>query len=247
MDGITLTREQQAPGYATVGPLKVSYINPDSLQLLFDEIFVADSYWFETDRTAPFIIDCGSNIGMSILYFKFVYPDAEIIAFEPSEDAFARLAENIEINNLSGVQVHQVALAAGEGTAVFYYDPDNLGSLLMSTDPKRMAKARRMVETVRLSTYVTRSVDLLKIDVEGAELQILRELQSSGKLSSISEMVIEYHHHIDSSVDDFSTILRLLEENDFGYQIACDSKHYFRKGHFQDISIRAYRKRPVVV
>ena len=46
------------------------------------EIFIENIYK-QTLREKPYIIDCGANIGMSVIYMKQLYPQAEIIAFEP--------------------------------------------------------------------------------------------------------------------------------------------------------------------
>lgn len=68
------------------------------------------------------ILDCGSNIGMSILYFKHVYPKARIIGFEPDPAIFPYLQENMTRNGLKDVQLVQAALASQEGTLTFYSD-----------------------------------------------------------------------------------------------------------------------------
>jgi predicted O-methyltransferase YrrM len=56
----------------------------------------AKIYRFNSLITKPLILDCGANVGVSVLYFKRLYPDAEIIAFEPDEDVFAILKQNYE-------------------------------------------------------------------------------------------------------------------------------------------------------
>ena len=74
---------------------------------LYDELFINQEYAFNCDNSAPFIIDCGCNIGMSILYFKNHFPNAEILGFEPDETAYACLRENIESNQLTNVTITQ--------------------------------------------------------------------------------------------------------------------------------------------
>ena len=84
---------------------------------------------------------------------------------------------------------------------------------------------------------------LLKMDVEGSEMEILTELNASGKLKLIREMCIEYHHHIDPESDRLSEFLALLEQNGFGYHL---SASFRKKGaqvkKFQNILIHAYQK-----
>jgi hypothetical protein len=64
---------------------------------LFKEIFIYNSYEFLSTKKNPFILDCGSNIGMSILYFKYFYPNCKIYAFEPDPETFELLKFNIKI------------------------------------------------------------------------------------------------------------------------------------------------------
>src|SRR5262245_6977657 len=54
-----------------------------SFVYMFEEIFAKASYSFHSDTDRPLIFDCGSNIGMSVLFFKKLYPTARITAFEP--------------------------------------------------------------------------------------------------------------------------------------------------------------------
>ncbi len=91
---------------------------------------------------------------MSVLYFKTLYPGAEILAFEPDPAAFACLQDNITRNRLRGVQIQNQALARADGPTDFFYDEADPGSLRMSTVPDRMPKDRRAVDGVRLSRYI---------------------------------------------------------------------------------------------
>ena len=67
---------------------KVTAYDYHTLNYLFKEIFLSNEYYFDTSKSDPKIIDCGANIGMSILFFKKLYPTSSIIAFEPNPYAF---------------------------------------------------------------------------------------------------------------------------------------------------------------
>jgi hypothetical protein len=60
---------------------RICFFNYHELLFLFEEIFVNETYFIEGRRNS--IVDSGSNIGLSILYFKLRDPDAEVTAFEP--------------------------------------------------------------------------------------------------------------------------------------------------------------------
>jgi FkbM family methyltransferase len=72
--------------------------------------------------------------------------------------------------------VHKAALSNKEGIIDFYFDQENLGSLCMSTKQERMPKQRRSVEALLLSKHIDEEVDFLKIDIEGAEPEVVEEL-----------------------------------------------------------------------
>jgi FkbM family methyltransferase len=221
---------------------KIAYAGEASLRYLIREIFANATYFFEAATDRPTILDCGSNIGMSVLFFKKLYPNARITAFEPDPATFALLVRNIATNNLANVEAHQIALAAKAGTLDFNRDRDpETSSLLMSVNPQRQSGQRIAVEARPLSGYISENIDLLKIDIEGSETDVMHELAASGKLALIRDIHMEYHHHIGSARDNLSMMLRLLEDAGFGYQIAA-GPWWSRAGSFQDVSLYCYRR-----
>jgi FkbM family methyltransferase len=219
---------------------KISFLGEEQFRYLFNEIFKQECYHFSAGTDRPTIFDCGSNIGMSVLYFKKYYPFARILAFEPDPRTFATLRKNIHQNQLSNVVAHQVALGLVDGLVDFYRDEnENLSSLLMSTNRERHSGTRIQVPAKRLSTFIDSGVDLLKVDVEGAEFDVMDDLIATGKLHHVRRIHLEYHHHIGSAPDKLSLMLRWLEEAGFGYQVQA---HWGRvEGAFQDISLYCYR------
>lgn len=209
---------------------------------LFEEIFVNQDYFFRSDTDSPVIIDCGSNIGMSVLFFKHAYPQCSIIAFEPDKVTFEVLKDNIARNHFQNVIVFNKALYSSDGTLNFYSDPGEAGSLMMSLNPQRISGKSQLVETERLSKYIESTVDLLKLDVEGAEGAVVKEIAQSGKLKFVRQMVVEYHHHLEDTQDSLSSLLGLLEANGFGYQIAAQFRRPFESRKFQDILVYCYQK-----
>ena len=66
----------------------------------------------------------------------------------------------------------------------------------MSMHHERLAGDEIIVPSRALSSVITREVDLLKMDIEGAETAVILELAASGKLKLIKQIHLEYHHHI---------------------------------------------------
>ncbi len=223
-----------------------------NLKLLFLEIFGNEEYYFKTTTDRPFIIDCGANIGMATLYFKKLYPHAEILAFEPAQLCFEVLQKNIASNDLDGVTAVNKALANYEGTAELFDASCGRGNLCatMLFNKKEQKRAHcASVECTKLSSYITKPVDLLKIDIEGGERAVLDDLKMSQKLQLIREIVLEYHHHFlgEKGVDALGDFLATLEQHNFGYQImGCSPQigYQFELHGSQMLIIHAYQKVP---
>ena len=76
----------------------------------YKDIFILKSYSFRSKSRKPFIIDCGSHIGISVLYFKHIYPDAQVLSFEANPTVFKLLQKNIEQNHAQGVRLIHAAV-----------------------------------------------------------------------------------------------------------------------------------------
>jgi hypothetical protein len=100
------------------------------------------------------------------------------------------------------------------------------------------------VRAVRLSTFITEEVDFLKIDIEGAEMEVLEELAASGKMNLVQQMAIEFHHHVVRNDDRMSRFLKTLEVQGYGYQLRTAMQRPVYMGSFQDIMVYAYKVLP---
>ena len=186
--------------------------------LLYKDSFVRRIYHFEAHCRDPLILDCGSNIGMSVLYFKSVYPHARIIGFEPDPAVFPYLRENVDRNRLLDVTLVQAALASQEGQLLFFSD-GTCGSCLAGHAPDDVEDGRwvkHQVPCVRLRDYLIEPIDFLKMNIESAEWEVLAD--SEDRLRQIREMVIEYHH-LPGLARTLHDILALLHRQGFAYLI----------------------------
>src|SRR5207248_820531 len=149
-----------------------------------------EEYHFQATSHAPVIIDAGANIGMASLYFRKLYPQAKILAFEPDPMIFTVLKANVERNRLD-IQCVNAAVDESTGTKDFFAGAECSAS--GSLHPHNSLKGATTVHCVRMSEYVGQWVDLLKLDVEGSETAVLCELAASGKLESIGQVIVEFH------------------------------------------------------
>lgn len=221
---------------------KVNFFDYSTFVSLFEEIFIKKEYFFVASTNQPLIYDCGANIGMSVLFFKKLYPKSRIVAFEPDNKSFELLEENIKLNKLDNIKLVNKAVSSRKGNIAFYYDKEKSGSLCMSLLKDRSHSDIQNIESVLLSDYVRKEIDFLKMDIEGAENEAIQELAANNKLEMCNEVVIEYHHNINHNEQSLSKFLNILESNGFGYQVTSALNPPFSKNKFQDILIYAYKK-----
>lgn len=176
----------------------------------YKDEFINRIYHFNAQRPDPLIIDGGSNMGMSILAFKRVYPQARIIGFEPDPAIFRLVTANLSRNKISDVQLVNAGLAAEDGETCFTPD-GQAGGQLTNTGQVR-------VRMERLSKYLTDPVDFLKLNIEGAELDVLTEAAQAGCLRNIRELVLEYHGW-PKQEQRLGSILNLLDKQGYRYLV----------------------------
>lgn len=217
---------------------KVSGYSYRNLLYLFREIFVSNDYYFETDKSRPKVVDCGANIGMASIYFKMLYPNCEILAFEPNPHAFQMLKKNIEDNQLKGVQLFNLGLSDEEGEIDFYLDGDK-GSLLGSFESERGGGQSFKVMTKELSKILDakESYDLVKMDVEGAEWQIVKDLLDHELIKCAKEYIVEYHHLMGEQSKHSHEFISMFEKNDYRCNVKAD---FDKKREFQDMLIYGF-------
>jgi FkbM family methyltransferase len=234
-----ILRDLILPGDSRMG-FHVSHFDRPTLNHLYREIFARQHYYFRADSQAPVVMDCGANLGMASLYFKWLYPESRIQAFEPDPATFKLLRENVARNHLD-IQVHNCALWDQDTEVDFYVDSENPGTLVMSTEESRSRGVPIKVPGRKLSEFIEGPVDFLKLDVEGAEHRVLCDLESAGKLPNIRQMVVEYHHRIGQRKSCLGEFLGKLEYAGFEYQIHASLYPVTSKNVFQDVLIAAYR------
>jgi len=203
---------------------EVNFRNEEETRRIVEEVFQDEEYKFAAETGTPFIIDCGSHIGLSILYFKKIYPNAEILGFEPNKENFLILEKNIEANHLEKVRLINAALAEKEGSNLLRVsgeekDPWTWGDSLVENIWGDNGTNKKMeVETVKLSTYIDKPVDLLKMDIEGYEQSVLEEIRL--KLCFVKEIIMEYHLTPTMEVENnYAVVKRVLAGVGFAVEI----------------------------
>lgn len=211
------TDSQDSPVSIRLG--KQTIYAPDYALLSFfiKEKFVGQEYFFQTDNSSPVIIDCGASIGISALYFKALYPGAIIHCVEPYSKAFQFLKLNVAANNLENVFIYNMAVSDKAGP-VNIYVPES-GAMINARISTEGQPGTEIVNAVRLSQMLSEiaTVDLIKLDVEGAEYPIMQELVESNILSQgrIKRFIIEYHYSASKGPEQVNAFIELLKAGNY--------------------------------
>ncbi len=201
---------------------KINFLNykirvPDALSFIwqFKEIFVDESYKFESKLTEPVIYDCGSNIGMSCIYFKKIFSGAKIKAFEADPKISRYLKENLNANGLNDVEVIDKAVWVNDGGVELNIEGAD-GSSIYTEGKKQKVSSIRLKDLLDSESRI----DMLKMDIEGAENDVILDCGNSLKI--VKNIFIEYHSFTNSQ-QKLSELLNVLEQNNFRYFIRNDS------------------------
>ena len=212
------------------------FIDSESFINQYLEIFENQCLFFETQNQKPKIIDCGANIGMSILYFKHLFPQSQIIGFEPDPKIFKILQENLRHCNKDQIKIINKAVWHEQTSTNFLPDEADGGKITEEGQLK--------VKAVRLSDYLTESIDFLKMDIEGAEHDVLPSI--SNNLKNVKFLFLEVHLEYNTS-QKLEKILSILRSNGFVYSFKTVMNLSFkellspknRKGFTQQLNIFA--------
>jgi len=135
------------------------------------------------------VIEIGANVGVFSIFFSQCFrhynkPGANIFVFEPSREAYLRLLKNIEINEASNIQAFNCAIGS-EVDFLNFFEPEghltngSLSSHFAEIFSKSISTTKALVISGHLLEKLVESSEniLLKIDVEGAEFEVLTSLE----------------------------------------------------------------------
>jgi FkbM family methyltransferase len=150
--------------------------------------FKRQEYQFRASCENPLIVDCGANVGLGVRYWKQLCPQARVVAYEPDPESFGALQENTR--DLAGVTLRQEAVWTESGPTRFAAtgaDGGHLAAVSQDAHPSQEVT----VAATRLRDHLVEPVELLKLDIEGAEVDVL--LDCRDRLSLVRNLFVEYH------------------------------------------------------
>ena len=203
------------PGRIALADLDVRYADLLTLCPQWDDIFVKRTLAFTSATPSPRILDCGANVGLASLFFRRLYPDARITAFEADPALFDILDANLQANGAGSVEARHAALWTSTGTVTFQCEGSDSG--MIGALPGAVVGRAQTVPSLRLREVLEEGpIDLLKLDIEGAEDVVLADCEPA--LHHVRAIVMDLHE-FDPQVRQAPRVLELLSRTGFSYAI----------------------------
>jgi FkbM family methyltransferase len=168
----------------------VGIVDAASFLFMRKEVFDQQIYRFKSKTPSPKIIDGGANIGLSVIYFKTLYPNSSITAFEPDSSVFKVLENNVRNFELKNITLVQKALWKEDRVLEFMAEGADGGRVVEIEKSRSIIK----VDATRLRPYLEEHVDFLKLDIEGAETEVIEDCQDL--LGNVDNLFVEYHSFV---------------------------------------------------
>ncbi|MCC9599035.1 FkbM family methyltransferase [Stieleria sp. JC731] len=215
-----LHRSRWTLGTVRVAGHELTYVDGASAYSAWHAIFLQKLYDFRCGHESPVIIDCGANIGIAVRYWLSRYESPKILAIEPDPAIFETLKQNCD--GAANVTLLQSAVSKTGGPLSFCSTGDDAGHLLQNdagqqTDQKQTNTIA--INSAQLSELIEQSdspIDFLKLDIEGAETEVLKEAAS--KLDKVRNLFVEYHGFADQQ-QTLHELLAVLSEAGFRYHL----------------------------
>ena len=191
----------------------------------FEEVFIQKVYKHLTDHVpqCKTIIDLGANIGLASLYFAMRYPQCQLVAVEPDADNFRLLSSNLQAltrmgrgtmvqagvwNRECDLEIDMTPHSSGDFNAISISEQ----SAGTATQTIHCLPIHKILETANFT-----SIDILKVDIEGAEVQLFEG--DTSWLERVGCLAIEFHDTTRTDTDFDALIAR------YGFKIVSDDSH----------------------
>lgn len=196
---------------------------------MYEQTFRKGVCKFQTEAAVPVILDCGANVGVTVHYWKHLYPAAKVIAFEADPEIYKLLERNCK--GLANVQLYNFAVWTRKETLKFSSN-HSVGGHLSHLSEAGECLDLCQVPTVRLRDFLDRRIDFMKVDIEGAEHEVIADC--ADRLKNVEKLFVELHSFADRP-QGFGKLLQIIESAGFRFHI-----------HTELPAPRPFLERPVI-
>lgn len=175
--------------------------NPFAVRLGATDIHVLEEIYLNGEydpvikminRPIKFIVDLGSNTGISVRYWKDKYPKAIIVGVEPSPDNVKIFQKNLDLNYIvNDVNIVQGCIGAICRTVNLDYKGEEWGIKMQEVaEGSGDVNVTTICELLNMFPSIS-NIDLMKVDIEGAEIELFSECRDW--IHMVKNLVIEIH------------------------------------------------------
>lgn len=190
--------------FTGIAPFKLNIRKePSSDLMVFEQVFVEREYQKLVDLVlsycAPgdvqYVMDAGSNAGFTTIYLKRCFPNAAVLSIEPEESNFSQLVKNVSVNQMAPVETLQAGLWKCECKLAISSDfRDNNHWAFQLTESNRPDAIQGYSVKKLMMKQGWPRIDLLKIDIEGAERYLFESTETAGDfLPFVKFIAMEIH------------------------------------------------------
>lgn len=157
-------------------------------------------------------LDVGANIGYyAFIESALVGETGTVYALEPVEENYARLLQNISLNNSQNIEHYRVAASDRNGPAQIHVGKKRNWSSMVNTEPRRFVRSET-VDAIRIDDFLEKKEipNFVRMDVEGYEYAILEGMQKTLQRPECRNLLIEVHSDLmnQSQVQETFSLLR---------------------------------------
>ena len=224
----------------------IGFINLNDAHTLIDEVLVNDVYGYEALAPKPHILDVGASNGLFCFSVLKRFPGARVTAVEPLPENISLLRRNLSAFSDGRVSIVEGAVTPGRAPSTNLTVPVDVarwGGLGASIVPRARFASRETGEIEvgahSLSDLISGPVDLLKMDIEGAEYDVLMENRDA--LEQVAQIAAELHMDVGHTSERLAELVGMLTEAGFALSFSGPSVGVSRE---EPRSILLHGKRP---
>ena len=163
-------------------------------EFVFDEIFIRREYGAVCEhlKKPQVIVDLGANVGYASAYLASRYPEARVIAVEPDPENFTLCRRNLELYGIRVMTLHGAVWSSCSKLALSYELGDGWATQVVAERNEGAAEIEAWDVTTLLDMCHAETVDLLKVDIEGSEVEAFGA-NSGAWLPRVRNICIELH------------------------------------------------------